>query len=258
MISEKPVITKKIKERLYPVVLRQFSMKDFHAVNVRDISKESGISTGTIYKYFPSKEDLCPKIQYRLNGKTVKLDKINGKSGKLEIIISLKNQTSVLKEFTYKEIGTGKTKVATEKIPVLFIVMVSTDLDIEQFNNVMAPEGAFVVVGRTMKMNWISFPYPEAAVKLSADIQKARIPSILFSVIPKFPPLPEMDIQRELLCWQPRAARFHQKSWLSPKISQDWFNRYTVYYQRDSNTFPSVMTSASFVPSYSSRIFASR
>lgn len=59
MIPEKPVINEKIKERLYPVVLRQFSMKDFHAVNMRDISKESGISTGTIYKYFSSKEDLC-------------------------------------------------------------------------------------------------------------------------------------------------------------------------------------------------------
>jgi AcrR family transcriptional regulator len=37
-------------------------MKDFHAVNIRDISKESGISTGTIYKYFSSKEDLLFSI----------------------------------------------------------------------------------------------------------------------------------------------------------------------------------------------------
>jgi AcrR family transcriptional regulator len=62
MITEKPVIPKKLRERLYPVVLRQFSMKDFHAVNIRDISKESGISTGTIYKYFSSKEDLIFSI----------------------------------------------------------------------------------------------------------------------------------------------------------------------------------------------------
>ena len=62
MITEKPVIPEKLKERLYPVVLRQFSMKDFHAVNIRDISKESGISTGTIYKYFSSKEDLLFSI----------------------------------------------------------------------------------------------------------------------------------------------------------------------------------------------------
>jgi AcrR family transcriptional regulator len=62
MITGKPVIPEKLKERLYPVVLRQFSRKDFHAVNIRDISKESGISTGTIYKYFSSKEDILFSI----------------------------------------------------------------------------------------------------------------------------------------------------------------------------------------------------
>ena len=62
MITDKPIIPKKLKERLYPVVLRQFSMKDFHAVNIRDISKESGISSGTIYKYYFSKEDILFSI----------------------------------------------------------------------------------------------------------------------------------------------------------------------------------------------------
>ena len=62
MITENPVMPEKLKERLYPVVLRQFSRKDFHAVNIRDVSKESGISTGTIYKYFSSKEDLLFSI----------------------------------------------------------------------------------------------------------------------------------------------------------------------------------------------------
>ena len=62
MITEKPVMPEKLKERLFQVVLRQFSMKDFHAVNIRDISKESGISTGTIDKYFSSKEDILFSI----------------------------------------------------------------------------------------------------------------------------------------------------------------------------------------------------
>jgi AcrR family transcriptional regulator len=62
MIAEKPEIPEKLKERLYPVVLKQFSLNDFHAVNIRDISKESGISTGTIYKYFTSKEDILFSI----------------------------------------------------------------------------------------------------------------------------------------------------------------------------------------------------
>jgi len=61
-LTEKPPITENLKARLYPVVLKQFSMNDFHAVNIRDISKESGISTGTLYKYYSSKEDLLFSI----------------------------------------------------------------------------------------------------------------------------------------------------------------------------------------------------
>lgn len=52
----------KIKQRLYPVVLDLFSRRDFHQVNLRDISHQTGISTGTIYKYFSSKEDLLFSI----------------------------------------------------------------------------------------------------------------------------------------------------------------------------------------------------
>lgn len=48
----------KHRKRLYPVVLDLFSKHDFHQVSVRAISSESGVSLGTIYKYFPSKEDL--------------------------------------------------------------------------------------------------------------------------------------------------------------------------------------------------------
>jgi len=51
-------IPDKLKARLYPEVLRQFSEKDFHEVSIRDISAATGISTGTLYKYFDSKEDL--------------------------------------------------------------------------------------------------------------------------------------------------------------------------------------------------------
>ncbi|MBU2515427.1 TetR/AcrR family transcriptional regulator [bacterium] len=51
-------IPEKLKNRLYPVVLELFSENDFHRVNIREISKKTGISSGTIYKYFSSKEDL--------------------------------------------------------------------------------------------------------------------------------------------------------------------------------------------------------
>lgn len=55
-------VPEKIKQRLYPVVLDSFAENDFHRVNIRNISKASGLSTGTIYKYFNSKEDLILEI----------------------------------------------------------------------------------------------------------------------------------------------------------------------------------------------------
>ncbi len=55
---EKPEMSDKIKARLYPVVLELFSENDFHRVNMREISNRTGVSSGTIYKYFKSKEDL--------------------------------------------------------------------------------------------------------------------------------------------------------------------------------------------------------
>ena len=51
-------IPEKHKVKLYPAVLDLFSKNDFHQVNMRTIAQVSGVSIGTIYKYFPSKEDL--------------------------------------------------------------------------------------------------------------------------------------------------------------------------------------------------------
>jgi AcrR family transcriptional regulator len=61
MHTKKPA-PDKIKERLYPSVLSLFSKNDFHRVTMRDISRFSGVSSGTIYKYFDSKETLILTI----------------------------------------------------------------------------------------------------------------------------------------------------------------------------------------------------
>lgn len=60
--GHRPDIPQKIKDRLYPIVLDFFAQNDFHQVNIRQISKATGMSTGTIYKYFHSKEELILEI----------------------------------------------------------------------------------------------------------------------------------------------------------------------------------------------------
>lgn len=62
MKDEQLILPQKLKNRLYPVVLELFAENDFHRVNIREISQKTGISSGTIYKYFSSKEDLIFSI----------------------------------------------------------------------------------------------------------------------------------------------------------------------------------------------------
>ena len=61
-LTDRPEIPEKLKQRLYPAVLELFSDYDFHQVNIREISKRTRVSSGTIYKYFRSKEDLIFSI----------------------------------------------------------------------------------------------------------------------------------------------------------------------------------------------------
>lgn len=56
--NQRPPLPEKLRQRLYPAVLDLFSNHDFHRVNIREISKRTGVSSGTIYKYFGSKETL--------------------------------------------------------------------------------------------------------------------------------------------------------------------------------------------------------
>jgi len=47
-----------IVKRLGPVVLRTFSVEDFHRVDMRSIAREAGMSFATIYRHFKDKEAL--------------------------------------------------------------------------------------------------------------------------------------------------------------------------------------------------------
>jgi putative membrane protein len=73
--------------------------------------------------------------------------------------------------------------------------MVSTDMPIEIFGNIDAPQGAFAVVGNQIKMNWLVFPFTSETIYLKADVTGFKIPSIMFTVIPKMPPLPKFEVE---------------------------------------------------------------
>lgn len=51
-----------LRERLFPAVFEAFALEDYSQVGIREISKLSGLSSATIYKYFASKEILLTTV----------------------------------------------------------------------------------------------------------------------------------------------------------------------------------------------------
>ena len=46
------------RQQILEAALKVFSQKGFHAANVSDVAAQAGVSQGTIYWYFDSKDDL--------------------------------------------------------------------------------------------------------------------------------------------------------------------------------------------------------
>ena len=50
-------------EKIFNAALKISNTKGFQAMSMRDLAKETGLSTGALYAYFPSKNDLLNKMQ---------------------------------------------------------------------------------------------------------------------------------------------------------------------------------------------------
>ena len=149
---------------------------------------------GTTDKALP----LSINIRYTLNGRPISADAIEGKSGMLQMEIFIKNMTEAVEHVSYREIGTGREKTVRKKIATPFIVRVETDLYINCFSDVNAPESAFAVIGNIMKMTWIAVPFPETTLTLTAQVTEAKTPAIMFIAVPGMPQLPEIELESKL------------------------------------------------------------
>lgn len=67
-IKREPTAVKNL-ERIFNAVLSISNRKGFHAMSMRDLSRETGLSMGALYSYFSSKEDLLAMLQRQ--GRTI-------------------------------------------------------------------------------------------------------------------------------------------------------------------------------------------
>jgi AcrR family transcriptional regulator len=67
------------RAELLSAALRCFARDGFHATSMRDVVRESGLSAGAVYSYFPSKEELvAAAVQPILSRLTAALDEVLG------------------------------------------------------------------------------------------------------------------------------------------------------------------------------------
>lgn len=136
------------------------------------------------------------EIQYYLNGQLVNPELLPGKSGDVKIVVRIDNQMKSRESLAYT--SAGQVQHTAREVYTPLMTMVSVDLPIEKFSQVDAPEGMVTVVGETMKVNWVLFPYPEAEAVLTMQAKDFEMDAINMVVQPKMPPLPEIDMESKL------------------------------------------------------------
>lgn len=57
------------KTALLKAALKLFTERGFHGASTAQISKEAGVATGTLFNYFPTKEDLINDLYFDVKGK---------------------------------------------------------------------------------------------------------------------------------------------------------------------------------------------
>ena len=65
-------MNKQVKDKRTAILdsaLKLFTERGFHGTSTAQISKEAGVATGTLFNYFPTKEDLINSLYFDVKGK---------------------------------------------------------------------------------------------------------------------------------------------------------------------------------------------
>ena len=96
------------QEQIINAAVVCFSRKGFHQTTMKDICEEAGLSTGAVYNYFPSKEDIvarCAEMSLQRN-----VEMFASASGKgtveafkdvLQMLFSLVKQENITQAFSF-------------------------------------------------------------------------------------------------------------------------------------------------------------
>lgn len=138
------------------------------------------------------------QIKYYLDGEIMEASALAGKSGKLRIVIKIRNNLRVEGAVAYRNYyGEITRKEDLNYVPLL--VQGTYTADLNRFSEIEATDGTGIITGQNMSVNFMAFPYPEAEIVLTMRGEEIELNQITLMIIPQLPPLPDMDMEDDLL-----------------------------------------------------------
>ena len=137
------------------------------------------------------------QIEYYLEGKKKKPAALIGKSGRLSIVIKMKNNLIADGPVTYRKYD-GKMARKQDLNYVPLLVQGTYTADLNRFSDITATDGAGIITGQNINVSFMAFPYPEAEIVLTMTGKDIELNQIMMMILPQLPPIPEVDMEDDL------------------------------------------------------------
>lgn len=137
-------------------------------------------------------------ILYYLNERKIDPKNLIGKQGKVQIELNIINKKEIKDIIKYKNVK-NELKSEEELFCLPLIFQITYQVNLNKFDNIVAKDADKIVIGQNMQLNFLVFPYPDSKISWEMYGSDIEINPISITVLPKFPTLPEINIERELL-----------------------------------------------------------
>lgn len=165
-------------------------------LKLSQISSESRnvFYSGTTTQELPMQVD----ISYFLNGEKVDPAGLGGAKGNIEIKMHLVNRTGMNRTISFNNFRTGASESFTKEEFTPFMAQVEIDLPLDTFHDIDAPDSSKVVLGKTMKLIWLKFPYPEEDLSVKMETDCFALDPVSITLMPQMPPISSIEIEQGL------------------------------------------------------------
>ncbi len=105
------------QDRILDTAIRHFAKKGYHGTKTADIAKDSGVSEGTVFKYYSTKKDILRSVLNKIVREIIP-DIMFGSTEDFQSLASSTNAKEEIKGFIKSKIGKVNENISAFKILV--------------------------------------------------------------------------------------------------------------------------------------------